>query len=143
LWLCDVISEFSRTEETIQSAVRYPSELTDEEGEILEPIINELESYTIGRPRKSDPRELLNAIFYLNKTGCPWRDLPKDFPSYKLVNYYYNKWTDNRLPEKVNTVLRQRLRQKKALLRLVWVTPFFPPRRVARSKPTLCPSFRL
>jgi len=54
------------TEEKIQSAVRYPSDFTDEEGEILEPIINELESYTIGRPRKRDLRELLNAIFYLN-----------------------------------------------------------------------------
>jgi len=51
------------TEGKIQSAVRYPSDLTDEEGEILEPIINELESYTIGRPRKHDLRELLNAIF--------------------------------------------------------------------------------
>jgi len=87
--LCDVIPEFSRTEETIQSAVRYPSELTDEEGEIFEPLINELESYTIGRLRKSDLRERLNAIFYLNKTDCPWRYQPKDFPSYKLVNYYY------------------------------------------------------
>jgi len=112
--LCDVIPEFSRTKETIQSAVRCPSDLTDEEGEILEPIINELESYTIERPRKSDLRERLNAIFYLDKTGYPWRDLPKDFPPYKLVNYYYNKWTDNRLPEKVNTVFRQQLRQKKA-----------------------------
>jgi len=52
-------------------------------------------------------------FFYLNKTGCPWRYLPKDFPPYKLVNYYYTKWTDNPWPEKVNTVLRQRLRQKK------------------------------
>ena len=52
------------TEGKIQSAVRYPSDLTDEEGEILEPIINELESYTIGRLRKRDLRELLNAIFY-------------------------------------------------------------------------------
>jgi len=50
---------------------------------------------------------------FLNKTGCPCRYLPKDFPSYKLINYHYNKWTDNSLPEKVNTVLRQRLRQKK------------------------------
>jgi len=56
--LCDVIPEFSRTEETIQSAVRYPSDLTDEEGEILEPLINELESYTIGRPRKSNLCEI-------------------------------------------------------------------------------------
>ena len=78
------------TEEKIQLVARYPSDLTDEEGEILEPIINELESYTIGRPRKRDLRELLNAIFYLNKTGCPWRYLPKDFPSYKLVNCNYS-----------------------------------------------------
>jgi len=101
------------TEEKIRSVVRYPSDLTDEEWETLESIINGLEPYTIGRPRKSDLREILNAIFYLNKTGCPWRYLPKDFPSYKLVNYYYNKWTDNHLLEKVNTVLRQKLRQKK------------------------------
>jgi|GEM_PF-2395394 len=57
LVLCDVIPEFSRTEDKIRSVVRYPSDLTDEEWEILEPIINELEFYTIGRPRKSDLRE--------------------------------------------------------------------------------------
>jgi len=97
----------------IRSVVRYPSDLTDEEWETLDPIINELEPYTIGCPRKSDLRESLNAIFYLNTTGYPWRDLPKDFPSYKLVNYYYNKWTDNHFLEKVKTMLRQKLRQKK------------------------------
>jgi len=48
--LCDVIPAFSMAEEKIQSAVRYPSDLTDEEEEILEPIINELKSYTIRRP---------------------------------------------------------------------------------------------
>ena len=110
---CDVIPEFTRTEDKIRSVVRYPSDLTDEEWETLEPTINKLESYTIGRPRKSDLREILNAIFYLNNTDGPWRDLPKDFPSYRLVNYYYNKWTDNRLLEKIKTVLRQKLRQKK------------------------------
>jgi putative transposase len=99
--------------EKTQSAVRYPSDLLDEEWEILQPILKELEPYTTGRPRTSDLREILNAIFYLNKTGCPWRYLPKDFPSYKLVNYYYNKWTDNRTLEEVNTALRQHLREKK------------------------------
>ena len=93
---------------------RYPSDLSDEEWEILKPILEEIDPYTLGRPRKSDRREILNAIFYLNKTGCPWRYLPKDFPTQKLVNYYYNKWTDNRLLEKVNTTLRQRLRKKRA-----------------------------
>ncbi len=111
------ISAFDMISEETQSLVRYPSDLLDEEWEILQPIINELEPYTTGRPRTTDLRDILNAIFYLNKTGCPWRYLPQDFPSYKLVNYYYNKWTDNRTLEKVNTVLRQYWRQKKAGIR--------------------------
>jgi len=97
----------------LESLIRYPSDLTDEEWGILQPILDELEPYTTGRPRTTDLREILNAIFYLNKTGCPWRYLPKDFPSYKLVNYYYNKWTDNRLLENVNTELCRRFREKK------------------------------
>lgn len=99
--------------EKTQSAVRYPSDLNDEEWDILKPIIDEIEPYTTGRPRTTDLREILNAIFYLNKTGCPWRYLPNDYPPYKLVNYYYNKWTDNRTLEKVNTAVRQHLRKKK------------------------------
>jgi len=72
---------------------------------------DELEPRTTGRPRTTDLREILNAIFYLNKAGCPWRYLPTDFPPYRLVNYYYNEWTDNRTLEKVNTALRQHLRE--------------------------------
>jgi putative transposase len=100
-------------EERFDLPARYPSDLSDEEWEILQPIFEKLEPYKTGRPRKADLREILNAIFYLNKTGCPWRYLPTDFPSYKLVNYYYNKWTDNRMLERVNTALRQRFREKK------------------------------
>jgi putative transposase len=99
--------------EKIPSAVRYPSDLIDEEWEVLKSVFEELEPYTTGRPRTIELREILNAIFYLNKTGCPWRYLPKDFPSYKIVNYYYNKWTENRTLEKVNTALRQHLREKR------------------------------
>ena len=99
--------------EQIQSPVRYPSDLIDEEWEIIETIISDLDPYTTGRPRTTDLREIMNAVFYLNKTGCPWRYLPKDFPSYKLVNYYYNKCTDNGMLEKINTALRHRLREKR------------------------------
>ena len=74
---------------------RYPSDLTDEEWQLLEPLLEAAEPYTTGRPRTHELREMINAIFYLNKTGCPWRYLPKDFPSYKLVSYYYHKWVDN------------------------------------------------
>jgi putative transposase len=97
--------------DNMKSRVRYPSDVIDEEWEILKPILDEIDPYTTGRPRTIDIREVLNGIFYLNKTGCPWRYLPKDFPHYKTVNYYYNKWTDNRMLEKVNAVLRQRFRE--------------------------------
>ncbi|MEA3643619.1 MAG: IS5 family transposase, partial [Lamprobacter sp.] len=93
--------------------VRYPSDMTDQEWEVIEPIINEVETYKTGRPRDVDLREILNAIFYLNKTGCPWRYLPKDFPDYTLVNYYYNKWKENGLFYKINIKLVQ-IRRKKA-----------------------------
>jgi putative transposase len=97
----------------LQPGQKYPSDLTDEEWEILKEIVEEIEPYTTGRPRTEDLRQIFNAIFYINKTGCPWRYLPNDFPSYKNVNYYYNKWTDNQFFEKANTELRQRLRIKK------------------------------
>ncbi|WP_295389844.1 transposase, partial [uncultured Thiodictyon sp.] len=45
---------------------------------MLKPIFEKLEPYKTGRPRTIELREILNAIFYLNKTGCPWRYLPKD-----------------------------------------------------------------
>ena len=91
---------------------RYPSDLTDEEWQLLEPLFEEAEPYTTGRPRTHDLREIINAIFYLNKTGCPWRYLPKDFPSYKLVSYYYHKWIDNNTWVKINTALHRKLRKE-------------------------------
>ncbi|MEA3642133.1 MAG: transposase, partial [Lamprobacter sp.] len=97
----------------LQPGQKYPSDLTDEEWKILKEIVEELEPYITGRPRTEDLRKIFNAIFYINKTGCPWRYLPNDFPSYKNVNYYYNKWTDNQFFEKANTELRQRLRIKR------------------------------
>ena len=91
---------------------RYPSDLTDEEWQLLEPLIEEAEPYTTGRPRIHELREIINAIFYLNKTGCPWRYLPKDFPSYKLVSYYYHKWVDNNTWAKINIALHRKLRKE-------------------------------
>jgi putative transposase len=101
------------TSDNVHTPVRYPSDLSDEEWAIIEQMLNELDPYKTGRRRDSNLREILNAIFYLNKTGCPWRYLPKDFPPYTLVNYYYNKWTQSGLLEQINTELRTRLRQTK------------------------------
>ncbi|MDZ7622152.1 MAG: IS5 family transposase [Candidatus Competibacteraceae bacterium] len=91
---------------------RYPSDLTDEEWEIIKPILEQADPYTTGRPRTVDLREVVNAIFYLNKTGCQWRYLPKCFPSYTLVSYYHHQWVDRGILEKINTGIRQELRKE-------------------------------
>jgi len=92
---------------------KYPSDLSDEEWEIIKTIIETLNPYKTGRPRNVDLRGILNAIFYLNKTGCQWRYLPRDYPRYTLVSYYYQKWVDNGTWEKINQAIRQHLREKR------------------------------
>ena len=56
---------------------------------------------------------MVNAIFYLHKTGCQWRYLPTDFPSYTLVGDYYHQWVDNHTWEQSNTAIRQQLRKER------------------------------
>lgn len=91
---------------------RYPSDLSDAEWGIIQPLLEELDPNTRGCPREMDLREILNAIFYINKTGCQWRYLPKDFPAYTTVSYYYHKWVDNGILEQINTVIHRKLRQE-------------------------------
>lgn len=91
---------------------RYPSDLTDEEWEVIQEILAQEDPYTTGRPAKVDNREVLNAIFYINATGCQWRYLPKDFPLYTTVSYPYHKWIKNGTWQRINTALRRQLRKK-------------------------------
>ena len=92
-------------------AKRYPSDLTHEAWQILEPLLKELNPYKTGRPRKHDLREILNAIFYLNKTGCPWRYLPKDFPHDTVISDYYHKGVDHHVLEQIHTAIHPQLRK--------------------------------
>jgi putative transposase len=87
---------------------RYASDLTDEEWAILEPLIPAAKEG--GRPRTINVREVCNGIFYLLKTGCQWRMLPKDFPKWKTVNDYYSKWRKAGLWQRLNDALREQVR---------------------------------
>ena len=69
----------------------YPSDLTDARWAILEPHVPP--ARTCGRPRKTDLREVVNAIFYRNRNGCTWRALPRDFPPWRTVYNYFIRWT--------------------------------------------------
>ncbi|MDY6799374.1 MAG: IS5 family transposase [Pseudomonadota bacterium] len=96
----------------IASDKKYPSDLTDVEWKIIKELMEQEEPYTTGRPAKVDIRRIWDAIFYVGKTGCQWRYLPHDFPPPTTVNYYYRKWTQNGLFEKVNAAVREQLRKE-------------------------------
>ena len=86
----------------------YPSDLTDEQWALVEPLIP---VYPGGRPRKTSMREVLNAIFYLLRTGCQWRFLPKDLPRKSTVWGYFNEWRHNGTLEEIHDVLREQVRR--------------------------------
>lgn len=87
---------------------RYPTDLTNQEWEILEPHIPP--ALTGGRPREQDMRKILDAIFYLTRSGCAWEMLPKDFPPKSTVFYYFTTWKKNGTWKIMNDALRERLR---------------------------------
>lgn len=65
----------------------YPTNLADYQWQVIEKIVEPQK-----RKRKHTLRSIMNTIFHLNKTGCQWRMLPKDFPPHDTVFYYFNKW---------------------------------------------------
>ena len=82
----------------------YPTDLPDEAWEWIAPLL--AQNSGPGRPRTVDIREIANAIFYLDKTGCQWEMLPHDFPDYRHVNYYYLEWTRSGVWDQVLACLR-------------------------------------
>ena len=91
----------------------YPSDLTDEQWETIEPIViykTEEELYKGGRPRTVDLRAVVNALLYMDRTGVQWRSIPSDFPPSGTLRYYFDKWTWDGTWEAVNTALRELIR---------------------------------
>ena len=82
----------------------YPSDLTDEQWSLLEPHIPPCKHG--GRKRVVDIRRVVNGILYRNKSGCQWRMLPKDFPPWGTVYYYFAMWRDNGTLEAINGFFR-------------------------------------
>lgn len=86
----------------------YPSDLTDAEWRILEPLLPP--PLTRGRPREVDMREIINAIFYVLRSGCAWRMMPHDFPAWQTVYGYFWRWRRAGLWEPMNDALRKAVR---------------------------------
>ena len=88
----------------------YPSDLSDMEWRIIGRLLPE--SKPGGRPRATDLREVVNAIFYVLRSGCAWRMLPRDFPPYSTVYMYFRDWKNDGTWERVHDTLRDRVRTR-------------------------------
>jgi len=88
---------------------RYTSDLSDEEWAIIEPLVPPAKAG--GRPRTTNMRDVLDAIFYILKTGCQWANLPGDLPPYSTVFDYYTQWRRDKVWQRMNDALREAVRQ--------------------------------
>src|SRR3712207_829878 len=89
----------------------YRTDLSDAEWSYVEPYVPTPKAP--GRPRVPPLREILDAIFYIVRSGCAWRLLPHDFPPWKSVHHYFRTWRIDGTWEKIHTTLRRRLRVRK------------------------------
>ena len=90
--------------------LRYPSDVTDEEWELIKPQIAPAKRG--GRKRAVDEREIVNAIMYVLSTGCQWRALPKDFPPRSTVWHYLDLWSYDGTLERIHHELYVKCREK-------------------------------
>jgi putative transposase len=88
----------------------YPSDLTDEQWHVLEPLIPP-EKHG-GRHREVDMREVINAILYVLRTGCPWRHLPHDYPPWGTVHYCFWLWSNDGTWARIHDRLREMVREE-------------------------------
>lgn len=95
---------------TCTHPTNYPTDMNDAEWAIIAPYVNH--DPKIGSPRTVCIRCVVNAIFYINRTGCQWNMLPKDFPSYGTVFYHYRTWAHDGTWEQINTDLRRAVREQ-------------------------------
>jgi len=93
-----------------RSKLRYPSDLTDEEWSLVEPLI------PLGKPgggkRTVNMREVVNGLMYILSTGCQWRAMPKDLPPKSTVYDYFDLWTYDGTLDRVHHALYQQCREQ-------------------------------
>jgi len=87
---------------------RYPSDLTDQQWKLVEALLPAVK--TAGRPEKHPRRALVDAILYVVRTGCSWRQLPADFPPWQTVYWYFARWEEQKVTEAMLAALREQLR---------------------------------
>jgi transposase len=90
--------------------LRYPSDLTDDEWALVEPLIPPAKRG--GRKREKDERELVNGIMYVLSTGCQWRYVPKDLPPKSTLHDYLDRWNYDGTLEQIHHTLYVKCREQ-------------------------------
>lgn len=94
-----------------QKKRRYTSDLTEKQWMVIKPLLP-LKRQGPGRPLKLNMRRVVDAIFYVIRTGCQWDNLPSEYPNHNSVYYHFRKWSQDGTWQRVNEVLRQQERQR-------------------------------
>jgi putative transposase len=89
---------------------KYPSDLTNEQWQLIRPLLPMRKLGKAGRPRTVEQRDLLDGIFYILRSSCPWRMLPHDFPPWGTVSSQFYRWRKNGLWERIHDALRRKTR---------------------------------
>ena len=87
---------------------RYPSDTSNAQWALIEPLLPAPQEG--GRPEKHPRRAVVDAILYVVRTGCSWRQLPGDFPPWQTVYWYFNQWEQTKTTDKILPVVREQLR---------------------------------
>jgi putative transposase len=87
---------------------KYPTDLTDAEWKYIESYVASPNKR--GRPKIHSWRQVLDAVFYVLRSGCAWRLLPREFPPWRAVYYWFRKWRIDGTFERLNSALRERYR---------------------------------
>jgi transposase len=93
-----------------RSKLRYPSDLTDDEWRLIEPLIPP--GKTGGGKRTVIMREVVNGLMYILSTGCQWRAIPKDLPPKSSVHGYFDLWTHDGTLERIHHALYEQCREQ-------------------------------
>ena len=93
-----------------RSKLRYPSDLTDEEWKLIEPLIPPRKPG--GDKRTVVMREVVNGLMYSLSTGCQWRAIPKDLPPKSTVYDYFDLWTYDGTLDRIHHTLYEQCREK-------------------------------
>ena len=103
MWTAENRARYNR------DALRYPSDLTDEEWAPIEPLIPPAKRG--GNRRHHDARTLVNGLMYILTTGCQWRAIPKDFPHRSTLYGYFDLWSRDGTLDRMHHVLYVKCRE--------------------------------